>query len=108
MVLVILCAFYGPTAAGAPTEASAKQLRRALLCIHSHEGAWTASTGNGYYGGLQMDTSFEKHYGREFYQAWGHANRWPAAVQITVAMRAYLAGRGFSPWPTTARLCGLA
>lgn len=24
------------------------------LCIHSREGAWTAQTGNGYYGGLQM------------------------------------------------------
>jgi hypothetical protein len=24
------------------------------LCIHRREGAWNASTGNGYYGGLQM------------------------------------------------------
>src|SRR5438876_5647928 len=25
------------------------------LCIHHYEGSWTANTGNGYYGGLQMD-----------------------------------------------------
>src|SRR4051812_14293335 len=30
----------------------------AWLCIHSGEGSWTANTGNGYYGGLQMDYSF--------------------------------------------------
>ena len=25
------------------------------LCIHRYEGAWNSATGNGYYGGLQMD-----------------------------------------------------
>jgi len=24
------------------------------LCIHRHEGAWNANTGNGYYGGMQF------------------------------------------------------
>ena len=28
---------------------------RAWLCIHRYEGPWNAHTGNGYYGGLQMD-----------------------------------------------------
>ena len=27
----------------------------AFLCIHRYEGAWNSNTGNGYYGGLQMD-----------------------------------------------------
>ena len=75
-------------------------------CIHRYEGSWTANTGNGYYGGLQMDSTFERDYGSEFVAMWGSANRWPAAVQITVALRAY-ASRGFSPWPNTARSCGL-
>jgi transglycosylase-like protein len=82
------------------------QLWRAFLCVHRHEGAWTAHTGNGYYGGLQFDALFERTYGREFVRMWGHAHRWPPAVQMTVAMRAY-ERRGFGPWPATSRRCGL-
>ena len=41
-------------------------LRQAFLCIHSYEGAWTSNTGNGYYGGLQMDWGFMRSYGPEF------------------------------------------
>jgi len=82
-------------------------MERAFLCIHSHEGAWTSNTGNGYYGGMQMDTSFQRAYGPEFLRAWGTANNWPISVQLAVSMRAYLSGRGFYPWPNTARYCGL-
>jgi hypothetical protein len=83
-----------------------RALWNAFLCIHKYEGAWTSATGNGYYGGLQMDSQFERAYGSEFVRMWGHAHRWPPAVQMTVAMRAY-ATRGFHPWPATARMCGL-
>jgi hypothetical protein len=79
----------------------------AFMCIHSHEAAWTANTGNGYYGGLQMDLSFQRTYGPEFLRAFGTANNWPPSVQVTVAMRAHLQGRGYRPWPTAARRCGL-
>jgi hypothetical protein len=82
-------------------------LERAFLCIHSGEGAWASATGNGYYGGMQMDSGFQRTYGPEFYRAWGTANNWPASVQLAVSMRAYLSGRGFGPWPTTSRNCGL-
>ena len=51
----------------------------AWLCIHRHEGAWN-DPNPPYYGGLQMDISFQ---------------------------RAYRSGRGFYPWPNTARYCGL-
>lgn len=81
-------------------------LERAFLCIHSHEGAWNANTGNGYYGGLQMDSTFELTYGYEFVRRWGHAHNWPVRVQLLVAERAYRT-RGFWPWKTTARMCGL-
>lgn len=82
-------------------------LERAFLCIHHGEGAWTSNTGNGYFGGLQMDRQFMATYGPEFVRAFGTADRWPRAVQVAVAIRAYLSGRGFRPWPNTARSCGV-
>ena len=93
---------------GSPVGTSS--LERAFLCIYAGENAgygWAVNTGNGYYGGLQMDREFQKTYGREFYDRLGTADRWPRSVQIAVAIRAYLSGRGFYPWPTTARACGL-
>jgi hypothetical protein len=82
-------------------------LERSFLCIHAGEGAWGAATGNGYYGGLQMDLSFQRSYGGWALRVFGTANRWPASVQVATAIRAYTAGRGFYPWPNTARACGL-
>ena len=84
--------------------------RRALYekwrCIHEHEGSWGAATGNGYYGGLQMDYSFMRAYGGDYLRAFGPAQNWPASVQVAVAIKAYLS-RGFGPWPNTRRMCGL-
>lgn len=76
-------------------------------CIHSYEGAWNANTGNGYYGGLQMDYNFMSKYGPEFLANWGTADNWPVYAQVTAANRAKNSGRGYWPWPNTARLCGL-
>jgi hypothetical protein len=93
----------------------------AWLCIHHYEGAWNARTGNGYYGGLQMDMGFQSTYGPEYLYHGGHtvtADKWPSWIQIKVARRArdgwynphnhtsYKA-RGYYPWPNTARACGL-
>ncbi len=82
-------------------------LLQAFTCIHGYEGSWSANTGNGYYGGLQMDLSFQGLYGPEFMSRWGTADHWPAWAQIRAAVRAYESGRGFGPWPNTARFCGL-
>ncbi len=82
-------------------------LSSAFLCIHRYEGAWDSNTGNGYYGGLQMDRRFQSLYGRDFVVRWGTADNWPAWAQLQVAVRAYRSGRGFYPWPNTARACGL-
>jgi hypothetical protein len=79
----------------------------AFSCIHHYEGAWNANTGNGYYGGLQMDMSFQSRYGGDYLSRWGTADNWPAWAQIHAAARAYQSGRGFYPWPNTARACGL-
>jgi hypothetical protein len=82
-------------------------LQGAFLCIHRFEGAWNANTGNGYYGGLQMDRSFQSRYGGDYMVRWGTADNWPAWAQLQAAVRAYRSGRGFWPWPNTARACGL-
>ena len=97
-------------AAGAPVRPSRRcraRSARAFLCIHHYEGAWNANTGNGYYGGLQMDRRFQSLYGRDFVARWGTADNWPAWAQLQAAVRAYRSGRGFYPWPNTARACGL-
>jgi hypothetical protein len=83
-----------------------RSLVRAFECIHRHEGAWDANTGNGYQGGLQMTATFQKVYGADYVRLFGGAHLWPREVQIAVAIRAY-AHEGFRPWPNTARRCGL-
>jgi hypothetical protein len=85
----------------------ASSLLRAFLCIHRYEGAWNSNTGNGYYGGLQMDRTFMSRYGGRYMARWGTADHWPAWAQLDTAARAHDAGRGFWPWPNTARACGL-
>jgi hypothetical protein len=82
-------------------------LNDAFLCIHHYEGAWTSNTGNGYYGGLQMDQRFMSRYGADYVGRWGTADNWPTWAQLEVAARAHDSGRGFTPWPNTARSCGL-
>jgi hypothetical protein len=79
---------------------------QAWLCIHHYEGRWN-DPAPPYYGGLQMDLSFQRHYGRRLLQAKGTADHWLPIEQIWVAERAHASGRGFSPWPNTARACGL-
>ena len=77
-----------------------------FLCIHRFEGSWTDS-GAPYYGGLQMDWSFMHTYGGWLLARRGPANRWSPAQHMWVAERALQRGRGFYPWPHSARMCGL-
>jgi hypothetical protein len=95
-------------------QAEIRRLQRAQnaltsdwACIHRYEGAWNSNTGNGYYGGLQMDWNFMSHYGSEFLARWGTADNWPVWAQVSAANRAKNSGRGYYPWPNTARACGL-
>jgi hypothetical protein len=80
-------------------------------CIHRGEGSWDAANG-GYGGGLQFDGGFQTTYGSEFIAAYGAAGSWPVWAQLLAAERAFhgyhgYGARGFSPWPNTARACGL-
>ena len=78
----------------------------AWLCIHRYEADW-GDGGSPYYGGLQMDISFQANYGGILLSTKGTADNWTPLEQMWVAERAFRAGRGFYPWPNTARVCGL-
>jgi hypothetical protein len=80
--------------------------RRGWLCIHRFEGTWTDGS-DPYWGGLQMDRGFMLRYAPRHLLRRGWANRWTPLEQMWVAERAHRAGRGFWPWPNTARSCGL-
>jgi hypothetical protein len=80
--------------------------RRQWLCIHRYEGTWHSNTGNGYYGGLQMDVGFQRRYGRWLLRRKGLAHRWTPVEQIWVAERGRRV-QGWHAWPSTARACGL-
>jgi hypothetical protein len=78
----------------------------AWLCIHRYEGSWT-DAGAPFYGGLQMDLGFQRTYGSALLSAKGTADHWAPLEQMWVAEKALRAGRGFYPWPNSARMCGL-
>jgi hypothetical protein len=84
---------------------------RAWLCIYRHERhphhGWRTRTNNGFFGGLQMNLGFQRTYGADLLRKKGTADTWLPIEQIWVAERAYRSGRGFYPWPNTARACGL-
>jgi hypothetical protein len=92
-------------ARGQSEEWFSRTLRK-WACIHEHEGRWTANTGNGYFGGLQMTRWFQRRYGPEFYARYGTADRWPVWVQLVAAERAWRECRCFRQWGTAGR-CGL-
>jgi hypothetical protein len=80
--------------------------RLGWLCIHRNEGNWRDS-GDPYWGGLQMDRGFMQTYAPRVLLRRGWADRWTALEQMWVAERAHRSGRGYWPWPNTARSCGL-
>ena len=79
---------------------------RQWRCLQRYEGPWSDAH-DPYWGGLQMDKSFMRMYAPRHLLSRGWANRWTPIEQMWVAERALRAGRGFYPWPNTARMCGL-
>jgi hypothetical protein len=67
-------------------------------------GSWSADTGNGYYGGLQISQDDWAKYGGTQYAP--SADRASRSQQIAVAEK-ILADRGTTPWATCALLSGL-
>lgn len=80
--------------------------KRGWLCIHHFEGRWRDGS-DPYWGGLQMDRSFMRSYAPRLLLRRGWADRWSPLEQMWVAERAHRSGRGYGPWPNTARHCGL-
>ena len=70
------------------------------------EGSWTDPNAP-YYGGLQMNIGFQQAYGGRLLRSKGTADHWNAYEQMWVAEKAFASGQGFTPWPNTARACGL-
>ena len=93
-------------AARARRQAHDPPRERAWLCIQRHEGRWNDPNAP-YYGGLQMDIHFQRLYGSDLLRRKGTADNWTPLEQMWVAERAYRSGRGFHPWPNTARACGV-
>jgi hypothetical protein len=80
--------------------------KQAWLCIHRFEGSWR-DPDPPYFGGLQMDVQFQRTYGAAIFRLKGTADHWTPIEQMWAAERAHRSGRGFYPWPNTARYCGL-
>jgi len=79
---------------------------RQALCVHSYEGSWQANTGNGYFGGMQMDITFQRHYGGWIFMHHGPAHLWQPRTQLLVAYRGWKQ-QGWGAWPNSSRMCGL-
>jgi resuscitation-promoting factor RpfA len=71
--------------------------------VHRSEGSWTANTGNGFYGGFQFAL------GTWTSQIVGGTVRPDLTTPREQLYRAWRLWRvmGWSPWPNTARACGL-
>jgi hypothetical protein len=74
-------------------------------CVHNGEGSWSDPNPK-YYGGFQMDISFQQSHGARYLGKYGTANHWPVMVQIRVT-RSVVINSGWGQWPQTARNCGL-
>jgi hypothetical protein len=88
------------------TRAKRPPHKAAWSCIQRYEGRWNDPDAP-YYGGLQMDITFQRRYGTYLLRRKGTANRWTRLEQMWTAEKALRAGRGFYPWPLAASRCGL-
>lgn len=68
-------------------------------------GNWSINTGNGYYGGLQMNMRFWRSYGGLEYGP--RPDLVSREAQIAVAESGRDARGGYGPWPACARRLGL-
>jgi LysM repeat protein len=88
-----------PAQASSPAPASSGGTNWSAIAACESGGNWAASTGNGFYGGLQFTEQTWLGYGGGRYAA--SANLATPAQQIAVAQRV-LAGQGTGAWP----VCG--
>jgi LysM repeat protein len=84
-----------PVSSAAPASSGGANWSAIAACESG--GNWSASTGNGFYGGLQFTEQTWLGYGGGQYAS--SANQATKAQQIAVAERV-LAGQGIGAWPT--------
>jgi LysM repeat protein len=84
-----------PVSTAAPASSGGANWSAIAACESG--GNWSASTGNGFYGGLQFTEQTWLGYGGGQYAS--SANQATKAQQIAVAERV-LAGQGIGAWPT--------
>jgi len=87
---------------GAPSEPAYGVWDRLAYCEST--GRWWANTGNGYYGGLQMDLTFWRRHGGLQYAA--RPDLASRSQQIAVAQVGQSV-QGWGAWPVCSRLAGL-
>ena len=88
-----------PAQASSPAPASPGGVNWAAIAACESGGNWSASTGNGFYGGLQFTEQTWLGYGGGRYAP--SASQATPAQQIAVAQKV-LAGQGIGAWP----VCG--
>ena len=88
-----------PAQASSPAPASSGGVNWAAIAACESGGNWAASTGNGFYGGLQFTEQTWLGYGGGRYAS--SANLATPAQQIAIAQNV-LAGQGIGAWP----VCG--
>jgi hypothetical protein len=75
----------------------------AALCVHHFEGSWQ-DPDPPYFGGMQFDLQTWYSNGGGRYARYPH---WASPhTQLLIAYNTWRR-RGWQPWPTTARMCGL-
>jgi len=92
----------GPDPAPVPVAAVRPVWDRLAVCESTSN--WHANTGNGYYGGVQMDLTFWRRYGGTAYAA--RPDLASRESQVVVAERG-LAVQGWAAWPACSRRLGL-
>ena len=89
-----------------PATAKADPTRHALwdrVALCEIGGNWSANTGNGYYGGLQLSRTTWNSFGGQTYA--GTANYATQLQQIAIAEKV-LRAQGWNAWPTCSAKAG--
>jgi hypothetical protein len=110
-VVALLLAAPAWGAGGSPSAAWLAQAR----CVHLREGAWTANTGNGYFGGMQFAAKTWRRAGGKADPSFSHPGDpgYPfsasAAEQLYRAWRVWKAdGGSWRSWGAVGAACSSA
>lgn len=111
LIGAVLALLFAAAAGADSWQPSARWLAQAQ-CVHRHEGAWTANTGNGYYGGMQFAAATWLRMKGSKDPALAHPGdpaypfRAPMVQQLRVAWRVYVRdGRTWKSWGAVGAAC---